>query len=209
MLIFMGAYDNLSEIQLDVMREIGNIGAGNACTALSVLLGTMIDMSVPNIQLLGFEDTSDYLGGPDVEVLGVKIDVKADLQGMMFHIVNKKFAERIINTFYEKKLDTLANIDEMDSSVISEMANITSGAYANALATLSGYVVDIGTPSQERSTVANILRIPLEAFSQPGDKILVVDEQFIIDKEQITSNMILVLEGDSLKKVFGKLGVEV
>lgn len=205
----MGAYDNLNDIQLDVMREIGNIGAGNACTALSVLLGTMIDMSVPKIQLLGFDDTSDYLGGPDVEVLGVKIDVKADVQGMMFHIVNKRFAERIINTFYEKKLDTLANIDEMDSSVISEMANITSGAYANAIATLSGYVVDIGTPSQKRSTVADILRIPLEAFSEPGDKILVVDEQFIIDKEHITSNMILVLDGESLKKVFGKLGVDI
>ena len=203
----MGAYDNLNEIQLDVMREIGNIGAGNACTALSCLLGTTIDMSVPKIQLLGFDDTSDYLGGPDVEVLGVKIDVKADLQGMMFHIVNKKFAERIINTFYEKKLDTLASIDEMDSSVISEMANITSGAYANAIATLSGYVVDIGTPDQTRSTIADILRIPLEAFKEAGDKILVVDEQFIIDKEHITSNMILVLEGESLKKLFNKLGV--
>jgi len=204
----MGVYENLNDIQLDVMREIGNIGAGNACTALSVLLGTMIDMSVPKIQLLGFEDTSDYLGGPEVEVLGVRIDVKEDIKGMMFHIVNKKFAERIINTFYEKKLDTLASIDEMDSSVISEMANITSGAYANALATLSGLVVDIGTPVQDRSTVANILKIPLEAFTEPGDKILVVDEQFIIDKEQITSNMILVLEAESLKKLFGKLGVQ-
>ncbi|MDO4965744.1 MAG: chemotaxis protein CheC [Lachnospiraceae bacterium] len=204
----MGAYDNLNELQFDVMREIGNIGAGNACTALSVLLGTTIDMSVPSIQLLGFEDTSDYLGGPDTEVLGVKIDVTDDLEGMMFHIVNKRFAERIINTFYEKKLESFASIDEMDSSVISEMANITSGAYANSIATLTGLLVNIGTPNQQANTVKEILRIPLEAFAKAGDKILVVDEQFIIDKEQITSNMILVLENDSLKKLFEKLGVQ-
>lgn len=204
----MGAYDNLNEIQFDVLREIGNIGAGNACTALSVLLGTTIDMSVPSIQLLGFDDTSDYLGGPDTEVLGVKIDVTDDLEGMMFHIVNKKFAERIINTFYEKKLESFASIDEMDSSVISEMANITSGAYANSIATLTGLLVNIGTPNQQANTVKEILRIPLEAFAKAGDKILVVDEQFIIDKEQITSNMILVLENDSLKKLFEKLGVQ-
>ena len=205
----MGMYDNLNEIQMDVMREIGNIGAGNACTALSMLLGTPIDMSVPRIQLLGYESTSDYLGGPDNVVLGVKIDVTDDLTGMMFHIVNRKFAKRIINTFYEKELTDLSQIDSMDSSVISEMANITSGAYANSIATLTNLFVNIGTPQQNCSTIADILKIPLEAYANSGDKILVVDEQFIIDEEQITSNMILVLESESLKKLFNRLGVEI
>ena len=204
----MGAYDNLNATQLDVMREIGNIGAGNACTALSGLIGTPIDMSVPRIQLLGLDSTSEYLGGDDIEVLGIRIDVKADLTGMMYHIVNKRFAERIINTFYEKKLDSIGSIDEMDMSVISEMGNITSGAYANALATLSGYVVDIGTPTPGGKTIKEILRVPIETFGEVGDKILVVDEQFIIDSEKLTSNMILVLEKESLKKLFEKLGVE-
>ena len=203
----MGAYDNLNDVQLDVLREIGNIGAGNACTALSGLIGTPIDMSVPKVQLLGIDSTSEYLGGGDKEVLGIKIDVKADLTGMMFHIVNKRFAERIINTFYAKQIESISSIDEMDMSVISEMGNITSGAYANALATLSGFVVDIGTPSPGGSTVAEILRVPIEAYGSVGDKILVVDEQFIIDSEKLTSNMILVLEGDSLNKLFDKLGV--
>ena len=204
----MGAYDNLNDTQLDVMREIGNIGAGNACTALSGLIGTPIDMSVPRVQLLGIDSTSDYLGGDDKEVLGIRIDVKADLTGMMYHIVNKRFAERLINTFYEKKLDTIKSIDEMDMSVISEMGNITSGAYANALATLSGYVVDIGTPTPGGYSISEILKVPIETFGDVGDKILVVDEQFIIDSEKLTSNMILVLEKDSLHRLFDKLGVE-
>ena len=204
----MGVYDNLNDTQLDVMREIGNIGAGNACTALSGLIGTPIDMSVPRVQLLGIDSTSDYLGGDDKEVLGIRIDVKADLTGMMYHIVNKRFAERLINTFYEKKLDTIKSIDEMDMSVISEMGNITSGAYANALATLSGYVVDIGTPTPGGYSISEILRVPIETFGEVGDKILVVDEQFIIDSEKLTSNMILVLEKDSLHRLFDKLGVE-
>src|SRR5574344_2126038 len=204
----MGAYENLNDTQLDVMREIGNIGAGNACTALSGLIGTPIDMSVPRVQLLGIDSTSDYLGGDDKEVLGIRIDVKADLTGMMYHIVNKRFAERLINTFYEKKLDTIKSIDEMDMSVISEMGNITSGAYANALATLSGYVVDIGTPTPGGYSISEILKVPIETFGEVGDKILVVHEQFIIDSEKLTSNMILVLEKDSLHRLFDKLGVE-
>lgn len=205
----MGAYEDLNEVQIDVMREIGNIGAGNACTALSVLLGTPIDMSVPNVHLLGFGSTSEYLGGNENTVLGIRINVSDDLDGMMFHIVQKNFAERIINTFYERRLDNLESMDEMDTSVLSEMANITSGAYANSIATLTNMVVNIGAPIQTCNTVGEILKLPLESFSKPGDRILVIDEQFTIDDEQITSNMILILESESLMKLLDKLGVQV
>ena len=204
----MGAYDNLNEMQLDVMREVGNIGAGNACTALSVLLGTVVDMSVPSVKLLGFDDTSEYLGGNDRPIIGIKVDVTDDLTGMMFHMVNKDFAERIINTFYAKQLEDLSNVDEMDSSVLSEMANITSGAYANSLATLTSLVVNIGPPQQHLSTVGEVLKIPHAAYSQPGDKILIIDEKFIIGDEQITSHMLLILESESLMKLFDRLGVQ-
>ena len=203
----MGAYDNLNETQLDAMCEIGNIGAGNACTALSMFMNTPIVMSVPQVQLLGVDSTSEYLGGADNEVLGIRINVKDDLTGMMFHIVNKRFAERIINTFYPKTINSFDDVDDMDKSVINEMGNITSGAYANALASLTGLKVDIEPPVQDGCTVSEILKVPMEAFG--GDKIVVIDEQFIINEESITSNMILVLEEDSLIKLFDRLGVQV
>ncbi len=205
----MIAYGNLNELQLDVMREIGNIGAGNACTALSVLLGTMIDMSVPRVQLLGFESTTELLGGEDNVVIGLRIAINGDLDGMMLHVVEKRFAERIINTFYAKEIDSIANLDEMDSSVLNEMANITSGAYANSIATLTSLFVNIGTPEQIPGKVSELLRLPLKEFVKPGDRVLVVDEEFTIDDEHISSNMILALENDSLEKLFARLGVQV
>lgn len=205
----MGSYEKFNDMHLDVMREIGNIGAGNACTALSSLLGRMIDMSVPNVKLLDKEASAEYLGGSDVEVLGIKVDVKVDLTGMMFHIVNKKFAEKIINTFYPKTLNSVSELDEMDSSVLSEMANITSGAYASALASLAQFVVDIGTPSQKCASVKDILDIPMSVYGEENSKIIIIDEQFIMDDEHITSNMLLVLDAESLEKLFSKLGVAV
>ncbi len=204
----MSAYDNLSDLQLDVMREIGNIGAGNACTALSVLLGTTVDMSVPSIHFVGTEETADMLGGADQQILGIKVDVTDDLTGMMIHVVQKNFAERIINTFYEKHLDDFHNLDEMDCSVLNEMANITSGAYANSIATLTSLLVNIGTPAQICGTVREIMDIPLTTYTQPGERIVVIDEEFIIGDEHVTSNMVLVLESESLKKLFGKLGIQ-
>ena len=205
----MISYSNLNELQLDVMREIGNIGAGNACTALSVLLGTMIDMSVPRVQLLGYESTTQLLGGEDKMVIGLKIEINGDLDGMMLHVVEKRFAERIINTFYAKEIDNIEKLDEMDSSVLNEMANITSGAYANSIATLTSLFVNIGTPLQIPGKVSEIVMLPLKEFVQPGEQVLVVDEEFTIDDEHISSNMILALEADSLEKLFSRLGVQV
>ncbi len=206
---FMIAYDKLNEIQLDVMREIGNIGAGNACTALSVLLGTTIDMSVPRVQLLGYESTAEHLGGEDNMVIGLKVQITGDLEGMMLHVVQKRFAERIINTFYAKEIESINKLDEMDSSVLNEMANITSGAYANSIASLTSLFVNIGTPAQIPGKVSDIMKLPIMEFVKPGEEVLVVDEEFMIDDEHVSSNMILALESDSLEKLFERLGVEI
>ena len=205
----MITYDNLNELQLDVMREIGNIGAGNACTALSVLLGTAIDMSVPRVQLLGYESTAEHLGGEDNMVIGLQIAINGDLEGMMVHVVAKRFAQRIINTFYAKEIDNIENLDEMDSSVLNEMANITSGASANSIATLTGLLVNIGTPNQIPGKVSEIMKLPITQFVKPGEQVLVVDEVFTIDDEHISSNMILALESESLEKLYERLGVQV
>ncbi|MCR5591091.1 MAG: chemotaxis protein CheC [Lachnospiraceae bacterium] len=204
----MIAYENLNELQLDVMREIGNIGAGNACTALSVLLGTTIDMSVPRVQLLGYESTAQHLGGEDNMVIGLRVQITGDLEGMMLHVVQKRFAERIINTFYAKELESVNSLDEMDSSVLNEMANITSGAYANSIASLTSLFVNIGTPTQIPGKVSEIMKLPITEFVKPGEQVLVVDEEFTIDDEHISSNMILALESDSLEKLFARLGVQ-
>ena len=205
----MISYDSLNELQLDVMREIGNIGAGNACTALSVLLGTAIDMSVPRVQLLSYESTAQKLGGEDNAVIGLQIEINGDLEGMMVHVVQKNFAQRIINTFYAKEITNIENLDEMDSSVLNGMANITSGAYANSIATLTSLLVNIGTPNQMTGKVSDVMKLPLTKFVKPGEQVLVVDEVFTIDDEHISSNMILALESESLEKLFERLGVQV
>ena len=203
----MGTYDKFSDMQIDVLKEIGNIGSGNACTALAMLLNTFVDMSVPSFRFLDFESVKEFLGGGASEVLGIRIGVKEDLTGMMFHIVKKQFAERIINTFYPKEINSLSELNDMDLSVLSEMGNITSGAYANALASLSNMKVDIMTPEYHVNTVEEILQIPLKEYAEVGDKILVVDEQFIMGDEKLTSHMLLILDGPSLQKLFERLGI--
>lgn len=207
----MGVTDmnKLNDMQLSVLTEIGNIGSGNAATALATLLNTVVDIEIPNIHLINFEDVSQYLGGPDNYALGLTIMLDGDIQGMMLQIIQKEFAEKLINTFYEKEISSLQDITEMDLSVVREMGNITTAAYINSIAQMTNTFINITPPEDHIDTIGNILEIPSHNFTSLGKKVLFIDESFFISGTQIKGSMILILEYSSMNTLFQKLGLPV
>ena len=201
--------NKLDEMQLSVLTEIGTSGSGTAATALSTLLNTFVDIVSPNIHLLDFEDVSQYLGGPDNFALGLTITLEGDIQGMMLQIIQKEFAEKLINTFYEKEISTLHDITEMDLSVVREMGNITTAAYINSIAQMTSTFINITPPEDHIDTIGNILSIPSNKFTSLGKKVLFIDESFCISGTQIKGSMILILEYSSMNTLFQKLGLPV
>ena len=207
----MGVTDitKLDDMQLSVLTEIGNIGSGNAATALATLLNTFVDIEIPNIHVLDFDDVSQYLGGPDNYALGLTVMLEGDIQGMMLQIIQKEFAAKLINTFYEKEIASLDDISEMDLSVVREMGNITTAAYVNSIAKMTNIFINITPPQDHIDTVGNILSIPSHNFSSLGKKVLFIDESFCISGTQIKGSMILILEYASMNVLFQKLGLPV
>ena len=197
----------LSEMHISALKEIGNIGAGNACTALATFMNTMVDMTVPNVRLLDPAMVNKMIAVDKGVVLGIKVGIKADLTGMLINIVSREFATRVINVYYPKELNSLSDIDEMDKSVLCEMGNITSGACANSLATLTGMVVDIIPPEAIACSVSELLKIPVDAFSKDGSKVVVIDEEFKVERTELSSHLFIILDADSLNKVFERIGL--
>ena len=121
-------FENLNELNamhLDVLREIGNIGSGNAATSLASMLNTTVDIEVPTISLVNYDHVSQYLGGKDRRVVGLAVGLEGDIDGVMLHVVQRQFVSRIINTFYPKEINTLDDINSMDLSAVKETSNIT------------------------------------------------------------------------------------
>ncbi len=201
--------EELNPIQIDVLREIGNIGSGNAATSLSGMLSSSIDIGVPMVKTLEYEEVVDFLGGPENVVIGLLIRLSGDIKGMMMYIIQKSFANVVLNTFYGKQLDDILNVDEMDKSAISEIGNIMAGSYVNAIAGLTGLTIDISPPSFCVDMVGAILSVPAIEFAQVGDKVIFIDDNFKISNDEIKSNMILIPEMESLSLLFNKLGVEI
>lgn len=203
------SFDDLNFTHIDVLRELGNIGMGNAATALSQMLSNKVEMSVPVAELLDKEQAADYLKKLQTTSLGIVLKLSGDMKGSIIHILRKSFAERIINFFFPASIDNIEDIDDMSMSVISEVGNITSASYVNALASMTGMFIDISTPTPCPDLVEAVLN-PSEtnADANFGNSFLFIDNSFYIDHEEIKSNLILLPEANSLNMIFEKLGLE-
>lgn len=203
-------FNNLNELDamhLDVLREIGNIGSGNAATSLSSMLNTTVEIEVPTISLINYDNVSQYLGGKDREVIGLALGLEEDIEGVMLHVVQPKFASRIVNAFYPKEIQTLADINEMDLSAVKETSNITTAAYVNSMAAMTNMFINITPPNECLDTVENVLKFASDRFDAIGHQVIYIDENLYIGDTEINSSMILILQIDSLKKLFDKLGI--
>lgn len=203
------SFNDLDFSKIDVLRELGNIGMGNAASSLAQMLSNKVEMAVPKSDLVEKETAADYLHKLQTTSLGIVLTLQGDLKGSIIHIFRKSFAERVINFFFPAAIDSIADIDEMCMSVISEVGNITSASYVNAIAAMTGLFIDISTPLQCPDLAEAVLNpSATNGGTDFSDKVLLIDNSFFIDREEIKSNLIFLPEVDSLNLIFERLGLE-
>ena len=200
-------YEDLNSVQLDVLKEIGNIGSGNAATALAQLLSRIVDMKVPEVCLLDFKDAMDAMGKPETLVVGILIRLTGDVEGIIMFLLEEPFAKTICTTLMGDHPFTLTELDACDMSVLNEIGNIMGGSYVNAIANIADMFIDISVPALTVDMLGAIMNVPVVEFSQVGDKVLMITEQFLMDEVEIHSKMLLIPTVSSLETLLGKLGV--
>ncbi len=203
-------YDDLNDMHLDVLREIGNIGSGNAASALSSMLGRPVDIAVPKIKILDFEQVAENLGGPEQELVALMLTLEGDVTGMMMFLLNKNFAYSVLNTLLGTEFDENMEIDEMSQSAILEVGNIMAASYANAMSSLTGLTINISVPSLSIDMVGSVLSVPAIYYANIGDKIIFIEDEFDktegVDSES-GSHILMIPEVDALNKIMDSLGL--
>ena len=204
--------EELSGQYYDVLKELGNIGAGNATTALAQMLGSKVDMSVPQVQLLDFNVLGDTVGGEDEIMEGIYLQVEGDTQGNMMFIQKKVSAAHLINKMMagmiEIKDEEVADYEfgEMECSAIKEVGNIITGAYLNALSSLTNLKIYPSVPQLAIDMAGALLSVPAVEFGLFADKILLVQTKFSDDVE-LDGFFILIPDMESYEKILTVLGV--
>lgn len=199
--------DSIGSADLDVLREIGNIGAGNATTALAQMLQRKVDMEVPNAALFEFRDLGEVIGGEETIMAGVYMIVEGDIQGSMMFLLEKESARHLVNQMLGGYGDPNAEeFGEMEMSVLKEMGNIMTGAYLNSLSDLTGLKIYPSAPDLTIDMAGAILSVPAIEFGVLGDKILMIQTRFT-DAEVIDGFFILVPDLASYRKILESLGM--
>ncbi|MGN0328269.1 MAG: chemotaxis protein CheC [Lachnospira sp.] len=202
--------ENLNDMQYDVLKEIGNIGAGNATTALSKMLSIRMDMSVPNVALIPFNEISSLIGSEDQIVVGILLGIEGDIDGMMMFIFDVKSARHLVNTIMMRDkdagIDAGENFNEMEMSALNEIGNIVSGSYLTAISSLTSLKMVSTVPSMTIDMVGALLSVPASEFGKYGDKLLLIQSQFG-EMDFVTGYFLLIPELDSYDKILASLGM--
>lgn len=202
-------YSELNAIQIDVLKEIGNIGAGNAATSLAMLLDRPIQISVPTIRILDYNAATQALGGPENMVVGVLLSFSGDISGMIMFLLQQDFAHMTLNALLGKKFDSFLEIDEMGNSAIKELANIMTSSYVNAISKMTGLTIQVSVPDMAIDMAGAILSVPAIHFANISDKIIFIEDQFSSGQENGTSNVLMIPDIESLAKILASLGIEI
>lgn len=202
---------NLNEInnmQFDVLREIGNIGAGNATTALSQMINSKVDMKVPNVQLLEFKELSDIVGGAENIVVGILFTLEGQIDGMMMFMMEKKAARHLVNLLMGNSADNSVEIfSEMELSALNEIGNIIAGAYLSSLSTLTNMLIVSSVPYLAIDMAGAILSVPAIEFGKIGDKALLIETEFGDQIRAVNGYFILIPTLESYGAILSSLGL--
>ena len=200
--------ENISESYMDVLKELGNIGAGNAMTALSQMLNCKVDMRVPQIKLMEFSEIGDMVGGEEQVMVGVFLGVEGDITGSMMFLVEQKSAKHLINKLMMGMASPGDEFTEMELSAMREVGNIITGAYLNSLSVITNMKIQPTPPELAVDMAGAILSVPAIKFGIMGDNILMIQSQFF-DEIEIDGYFILIPDLDSYSKILGSLGMPI
>ena len=190
-----------TEVQLDALRELGNIGSGRAATALSSLLGRAIDVTVPTALALPLADVIDELGHPGEQATGVVLPIVGELDAVVLLLFGRTDAERICS------LLGVEAATEIGRSALNEVANIVGTAYINALGAITGLQLEPAPPQAATDTLRAIVERVIAERTAAHDVALLLDSDLLVENEACSFSFVLVPTTASVGELLGRLGL--
>lgn len=200
--------NQIDNMQYDVLREIGNIGAGNATTALSQMINSKIDMKVPTVDLLEFKELSDIVGGAENLVVGILFTLEGQIDGMMMFMMDMEASRHLVSTLVGSSYESPSGeFTEMELSALNEIGNIIAGAYLSSLSALTNITITSSVPYMAIDMAGAILSVPAIEFGKIGDKALLIETEFGDDIKSVNGYFILIPTLESYGSILASLGL--
>ena len=199
--------DRLNPLQLDALKELGNIGAGNSATALSQIISKKIDMSVPRVKVYSIYEIPELFGGSENIVVGVLLRMFGDMQGSLMFLLDEESARKLLSDMMlGQEVGNLT--DELPMSAMMEVGNIISSSYLNALSFFSNLTIIPSTPAFAYDMAGAILGTILYEVSELSDQVLLIETDFLGNGEAIRGHFFVLPDLPSLGILLKAVGEE-
>ena len=198
--------DNINGLYLDVLKEIGNIGSGNAATSLSKMINKSVNMEVPNIEVIETEKVVELFEDDEEITVGVYINFNGDINGTILTLLDKASSDNLVRILFGKKPESDI-YNEIESSVIQELGNIMSSGYVTSISMLTSLNINISVPAVNIDMVSSILSVPAVEYGLESDKLILIENKLEIDDEKIKCYFFFMPDLTSFDTLFRSLGV--
>lgn len=199
---------NITGIQLDALREVGNIGSGNAASALAQFLNRKIDMAVPSASIMELNEIPNLIGGPDKPVLGIFLKIMGEISGKFLLMIPEETSKKMLRALIpDCSLDDMTKLGEMESSCMREIGNILAGAFLNALSVLTQTPMLNSLPSMNFDYAGAMIDNVIADMTAVSDKVLMIETSFIEEEEDLRIHIFILPATNSLNLLLQKIGV--
>lgn len=183
----------LRESELDALKEVANIGAGHAATALNQLVGRRIMIDVPRVEVCPIEEAAAAVGHAEGVVAAVLMQVLGDLTGRCLVLLDKNGALELVDTLLKREPGTTKVFAELEQSAVKETANILTGAYLGGLCDFLGLMLIPSVPSLAVDMGAAVLSTAYLNFGQDRDQVIILDTHFHLEPDRTLSGHFVLL----------------
>ena len=190
-----------TELQLDALRELANIGSGTASTALSAMLGRSVDISVPKAQALPFAEAVDAAGPAEQDITAIVLGISGEMQGTVLLLVPPADADAMC------RMLGVEPDDEFALSALGEIGNIVGTSYINALAGMTGMDIEPTPPSTTTDMLGALVASVLAGAAATGDVALMLDSNLLVEGEDCSISFLLVPDQGGVDVLLSRLGL--
>ncbi len=200
-------YEDMNLQDLDVMKEIGNIGTSHAATALSRLIQKNVNISIPNVSVQGYDEAVGNIGDIEELVGATLVKMEGDVEGLMLFLYKLDFANTVLKGLLGQEYNSFDEMGELEYSALIEVGNIIICSYINAFAQLTGMKIELSVPGFTVNMLGGILTVPITELGNETDKLMFFNADFVMDEKRLPDWLLMLPDIQSLNNIMARLGV--
>lgn len=198
----------MNDAVVDILQEVGNIGIGNAATALAEFLNTKVNVTVPRASLVPVEEVLDHIGGVEEIVAAVLLRVEGDLSGTVLFVFSEGSVLKLISQLLGQPIGSLEEIGGMGESVLMEVGNILTGSFLNAISMMSNLTIIPAVPLFTFDMLGSIISSSLLGTGMMEDQVLLIETKLAQEGDEVTGNLLFFFDVGTLNSLLNSLQVQ-